>query len=1617
MSGEGGGAEVVTPMLPLAGGDAPRPGSGPRKPSTPPPETPAAVKAGGQEGGDAQDFGPSGRSSSGKNLFESLKATGGQRLRTPTEERIEHESDYDTKYIANNYTRIILVQDVMIPLAVVALLVLGNVFMWMGASTCATTYQGVLLSGNEYAKWLQHVTGDLRVGLYNVTGDIASAADGADDIRLGYQGLGVSIRDCVGPWEGPDANPERLGFYRDLKGEVEGFKDIASGGFSDSYALLEGFARACDYVPSIVLSNPITNFPQDMCTAQRSAVDGIVAILDLVNGTYTSMIREIDGAIAHVERLPPEDVGVDEYCVTLQLEFNYTLPDIESATLALSRTSSIVADQVSQSELLLDISDVGLDSAVDFNDAYTGANFSTAFTVFFFALLGISVFTVLLPAMPDDTPDLYAERLVVHIVEACGLPGRDARGLADTYATVALLPHRANRPPAVGRTRVQRCTVNPYWGETFVWYLPRRESEQHFTELSIQLWDEDWSEDDDYMGEVSIPIESIGYEQEAPWCWHPLENVDHPIEAVSGALKVFAHRLPCHAESLGRYAQPLQTLIDITMSASARSAIHATLYVVNVALVVVGLVSFAVGAAINDFPSSEACSASQDLSDIMHHSVTTLVYDSPEVSRFFVSEATQEETMALLQPDFGCQRLATEDFAAGRHMLFIGAVIALVAQHLVFSVLSWKYGKLRQMKFLRKKRPTGMLHWLFGGSYRCIALALAPFFLAWMIFEYCGKMITSTISCWTNLIGCICELFAAAVVLCCKSATALCLACDTCFCGLCAHLGTAQTMAMKGLIAGWVWLLRLVGLRSKHSEDAAPVKEDGTRPAGEMRKAATMNWFRRIKGIGSFGRLVVRRGRLLVACLTIAVGTVLVGVGFHLVLDRHFLVLQSGEPYLSFWVEAMLDFGNATDFLGGHAAGLVGYIDVVDSVSLSVAHEITACSDGQEELDELAAYFDDAKARVQQTGAASDVIRSAQRACRDFELSVEGRLILPSAYFSVPEHYCNTADSLTEAIDGTVEYFTDLFDDLKNLTRAEGACQRLVDRYDFACGNIVLDVDAEHNTTSPGRALDIAEGVATECVIGVNALGVIRGIAVDLMREMSSYLGSVNGFMIRVDGGVAYTSAKGMGYLDIFYLLFLVTGLLSLLTLLTPAFDETVAKRSKEHIVVRLHGARKLHSAPVQPERQGDAHEAIDPYCMLYFANARQRSRTTSHTLDPQFGEEFRFAIPEPAEEGETGGGGAAPLELRVAVFAGNGFFEKDTFLGEVLLPLEDIRPARESGPQWRGLRPSTDYPDDQEVSGEVSMTVYRQERRRWCCGRVCGPGMEEFVDRLYHELKNCAVLLTKRSSATLLLWGINVAMVIVYVACLMLSLIFAFVPWHWGCQGIDTMLVQLQDYLKELIANGDTLLSQLLQGDTRLALQALDRPDLRCDLLASPEYVSGSYMLLWGALLLIVAAYLTFQIINSKYKIGSAFGWLDHLRKKMDESYERYRQEQVKAFHEVAVERARQEKAAFLKAKRTHRKGLSTMQMALEMQEHLREVLLENIRSRDREAGEAPADVVFLGTESKEGDDSVTGSRFLRAARQSAAVIPVGDGDAATPRAVKYRSSIRFGPGVLGAP
>ena len=46
-----------------------------------------------------------------------------------------------------------------------------------------------------------------------------------------------------------------------------------------------------------------------------------------------------------------------------------------------------------------------------------------------------------------------------------------------------------------------------------------------------------------------------------------------------------------------------------------------------------------------------------------------------------------------------------------------------------------------------------------------------------------------------------------------------------------------------------------------------------------------------------------------------------------------------------------------------------------------------------------------------------------------------------------------------------------------------------------------------------------------------------------------------------------------------------------------------------------------------------------------------------------------------------------------------------------------------------------------------------------------------------------------------------------------------------------------------------------------------------------------------------------------------------------------------------------------------------------------------------------------------------MTGSRFLRAARQSAAVIPVGDGDAATPRAVKYRSSIRFGPGVLGAP
>lgn len=85
-------------------------------------------------------------------------------------------------------------------------------------------------------------------------------------------------------------------------------------------------------------------------------------------------------------------------------------------------------------------------------------------------------------------------KLTVRVIEARNLPPTDLNGLSDPYVRLQLGKQRF-------RTKVVKKTLNPTWGEEFSFRVDDLDEE-----LMISVLDEDKYFNDDFVGQVKIPI-------------------------------------------------------------------------------------------------------------------------------------------------------------------------------------------------------------------------------------------------------------------------------------------------------------------------------------------------------------------------------------------------------------------------------------------------------------------------------------------------------------------------------------------------------------------------------------------------------------------------------------------------------------------------------------------------------------------------------------------------------------------------------------------------------------------------------------------------------------------------------------------------------------------------------------------------------------------------------------------------------------------------------------------------------------------------------------------------------------------------------------------------------
>lgn len=104
-------------------------------------------------------------------------------------------------------------------------------------------------------------------------------------------------------------------------------------------------------------------------------------------------------------------------------------------------------------------------------------------------------------------------KLQVRVIEARNLPAMDLNGFSDPYVRLQLGKNRS-------RTKVVKKCLNPTWGEEFSFRV-----EDLNEELVISVLDEDKYFNDDFVGQIKIPVSQVfdAENKSLGTVWYPLQ--------------------------------------------------------------------------------------------------------------------------------------------------------------------------------------------------------------------------------------------------------------------------------------------------------------------------------------------------------------------------------------------------------------------------------------------------------------------------------------------------------------------------------------------------------------------------------------------------------------------------------------------------------------------------------------------------------------------------------------------------------------------------------------------------------------------------------------------------------------------------------------------------------------------------------------------------------------------------------------------------------------------------------------------------------------------------------------------------------------------------------------
>lgn len=104
-------------------------------------------------------------------------------------------------------------------------------------------------------------------------------------------------------------------------------------------------------------------------------------------------------------------------------------------------------------------------------------------------------------------------KLVVRVMEARNLPAMDLNGLSDPYVKLQLGKQRS-------KTKVVKKSLKPCWGEEFSFRV-----EDLNEELVVSVLDEDKYFNDDFVGQVKIPVSRVldADSKSLDTAWYPLQ--------------------------------------------------------------------------------------------------------------------------------------------------------------------------------------------------------------------------------------------------------------------------------------------------------------------------------------------------------------------------------------------------------------------------------------------------------------------------------------------------------------------------------------------------------------------------------------------------------------------------------------------------------------------------------------------------------------------------------------------------------------------------------------------------------------------------------------------------------------------------------------------------------------------------------------------------------------------------------------------------------------------------------------------------------------------------------------------------------------------------------------